>query len=69
MDTHISNDILAQKRSAVVEAFLSFDFRKTNKNKISQDDFSPKIEYITSTMRLEGEPVTSEDVRRILKVP
>lgn len=64
MTAQEKTNLLDQKRALVVDAFVRYRNRSVNNNR---ENISAKIEYITSTMRLEGEPVTSDDVRRVLQ--
>ncbi len=67
MHTTTNTALLDQKRDSVVKAFLLLRYRRANSATKHAYEASTRDERIARTMRLEGEHVTTQDVKHILK--
>ncbi len=67
--TTITSNVVSQKRTALVDAFLLYQYQRTSKEQKKEYERTTLAQRIGRTMRLEGEPVTDDDVRRYLKLP
>jgi len=63
----ISKTLIGRKHGAVVDAFLLFNYRRASDAQKHRYEEETNAERIARTMRLEGDNVTAEDVRRFLK--
>ena len=64
----IASNTLSQKRAALVDAFLLYQYQRASKEQKSDYERDSLAQRIGRTMRLEGERVTDDDVRRYLKL-
>ena len=57
----------SQKRGELARAFLLYNFFKLSKNE-KEKYFDKQVpEVILRTMKLEGEEITADDIKKILK--
>ena len=67
MHTKRDNAILTPKRNSVVNAFLLFKYKHASTQLKEQYEKETRIDRIARTMRLEGDWVSNDDVRKFLK--
>ncbi|HEY4483457.1 MAG TPA: hypothetical protein VI953_04770 [Candidatus Paceibacterota bacterium] len=61
--------LLERKRTALVDTFLLFKYRKSSPESRRHYEEATRNERIARTMRLEGDKVTASDVRGFLQRP
>ena len=70
MTTRISTpDILSPKRTTLADAFLLYRYKHASTEQKRTYESKTRAERIARTMRLEGEQVTTDDVRKQLNLP
>lgn len=62
-----SRPTFANKHTQLVEAFLLFNYQRASSERKRRYEEETRPERIARTMRLEGDKVSADDVRRFLK--